>query len=490
MKTLSGRYRLRYPVGRGGMAVVWRADDMILKRTVAVKVLHPHLPGNGWVRRRILAEAIAAGRLSHPHIARVYDYGEEQDPDGNPLPYLVLEFVDGASVAALLADGPMSWPRTAALCASVADALAAAHAHGLVHRDVKAGNILEGSAGVKVVDFGVATEVGDDLADTSGHVWGTPGCLPPESIRDRVATPAADVYALGLLIVHCLTGQRLHRPEGQPVAPDVLHQLAPDSPVPLRELVRRCLLPDPNERPSAANVAADLRTLTPPLGDTEPYRTRPTADWSAPRRHRFARPAGLVTAGLIVIAAAGLVEAFGPNDSAGAEQPNNAVVTPQPSCRPMPELGGAGSHPCGHNLHGQRSSASPGTTPSSEPHRDLTLRAAHESDRTNRPFHQPVHQSATPATPPPPQTSGVASATTHDGGISSDSPSPPSHEPSTEPTTPAPSTSTPGPAPSSSATTTAAPSTTSASPADPQSSAAIGKPTPKAGRPHEARRLR
>jgi serine/threonine-protein kinase len=309
------------------MAVVWRADDMVLKRTVAVKLLHPHLPGNAWVRRRILAEATAAGRLNHPNIARVYDYGEETQPDGTLLPYLVLEYIDGVSLAAQLANSPIPWPRTVEMCASVADALATAHAHGVVHRDVKAGNILQGNSGVKIVDFGVAADVGDDLADPSGHVWGTPGCLPPESLKDRTAAPAADVFALGLLIVHCLTGERLFQADGHPIDPEILHQHMPDSPAPLRTLVHHCLLPDPDDRPDAATVAVRLRGLTLSVPDVEPGATHRMAAPSRRPRRRPHRKTVAAAALLVLLATAVLVLSLAQHDSAGATEGTAAPGT-------------------------------------------------------------------------------------------------------------------------------------------------------------------
>lgn len=140
MRILQQRYRLDEPVGQGGMAVVWRGFDLRLQRTVAVKMLSSELLDDPAARERLRAEALAAARLDHPHIAGVFDYGEQRQRRKR-VPFLVMEFVDGETLAGRLQrSGPMAWREAARTGAAVADALAAAHAHGLVHRDVKPGN--------------------------------------------------------------------------------------------------------------------------------------------------------------------------------------------------------------------------------------------------------------------------------------------------------------------------------------------------------------
>lgn len=178
MRCLSGRYVLEDQVGRGGMAEVWRAHDRVLRRTVAVKVMSRELAAEA-APEQMRQEALHSARLCHPHIAGVYDYGETVE-NGTRLPFLVMEYVDGPTLAGRLAEGPLSWPEAVRICAEVADALAAAHEAGLVHRDIKPSNIMLAPAGVKVVDFGVAARTGHQAADAAGRVWGTPGYLPPE----------------------------------------------------------------------------------------------------------------------------------------------------------------------------------------------------------------------------------------------------------------------------------------------------------------------
>ncbi|GGL07502.1 serine/threonine-protein kinase [Mangrovihabitans endophyticus] len=266
MRRLGGRYELDKPVGKGGMAVVWRAHDRVLRRTVAVKVLSPELASDGASSEVVHREALSAAQLCHPHIAGVHDYGEAEQ-DGRQVPFLVMEFVDGPTLATRIArDGALGWREAATVCAEVADALAAAHEHGLVHRDVKPSNVMLPQSGVKVVDFGVAASTGQDAADAAGRVWGTPAYLPPEQIGHGPALPEGDVYALALLLHECLTGrppwpagdavemlaQRRRQP--MPQLPDL-----PGLPAELVELHRRCLAESPGERPSAGEVAGILR---------------------------------------------------------------------------------------------------------------------------------------------------------------------------------------------------------------------------------------
>lgn len=207
MQLLAGRYRLDGPVGSGGMAVVHRAYDIVLRRTVAIKMLRPEHSADADFRAAVRREALAAAQLSHPNIANVYDYGETGD-DGTRQPFLVLEFVTGGTLATRLArQGPLPWQQAAQICAGVAGALAYAHAHQLVHRDIKPGNVMVSRTGVKVVDFGLAALVGQTAVDADGRLWGTPAYLAPEQLNDERVAAAADMYALGLLFQTCLTNR-------------------------------------------------------------------------------------------------------------------------------------------------------------------------------------------------------------------------------------------------------------------------------------------
>ncbi|GAA2586752.1 cellulose binding domain-containing protein [Actinomadura fulvescens] len=239
-QTLGERYRLVAPLGSGGMATVWRADDVVLERAVAVKV-----PREGWPEeftRRLRLEAKAAARLAHPNITGVYDYGEE-----GGLPYVVMELLDGGSLAARLAAGPLPWPEAAAVGAQLADALAAAHALGVVHRDVKPANVFLTPTGVKVLDFGIAFTAS---ARHDGPLLGTPAFVAPELRTGADPTPSADVYSLGVTLMAALTGE----PAGTTTDARPL-----DVPARITDLLTGCLADDPRKRPTAAEVAAQLR---------------------------------------------------------------------------------------------------------------------------------------------------------------------------------------------------------------------------------------
>src|SRR3954469_5740463 len=192
------------------MGQVWRGHDILLGRPVAVKVLRSEYTGDPTFLARFRAEAQHAASLSHPNIAAVFDYGEEiaQDGTGETLAYLVMELVEGEPLSRLLArEGRLDTTTTLSVVRQVAAALGEAHRAGLVHRDVKPGNVLVRPDGsVKITDFGIAWSARSVALTRTGQVIGTPQYLSPEQAEGRLASPASDVYALGLIGYECLTG--------------------------------------------------------------------------------------------------------------------------------------------------------------------------------------------------------------------------------------------------------------------------------------------
>jgi hypothetical protein len=334
---IDGRYRLLARLGAGGMSVVWRAHDGVLGRDVAVKVLSPELAAEPGLLRRIHAEARAAGGLRHPNVVEVYDYGEA-GADGQIVPYVVMELVAGRSMTDLLGGGALPWRSAVLIGAQVAAALAAAHAHGIVHRDVKPGNVMVTAAGVKLVDFGISAAIGE--ADmTGGEVLGTPAYLAPERFDGGRVRPATDVYALGLLLYLALAGHppwrastttqmlrahRYHEPAALPPVPGLPDEVA--------DLCRRCLGKRPGDRPPAAEVAetlgrvAGLPSTTLLLAGGAPPPDDATT--IVQRRSRLRR--SVMAGGMAAVVIVGGVAAWAAGRPAGGDRQAMAAPAPAP----------------------------------------------------------------------------------------------------------------------------------------------------------------
>lgn len=256
--TLGGRYLLVNLIARGGMGEVWSAQDVVLDRRVAVKVLLPNLATDPGFTARFRAEARAMAALSHPGIIEIYDYGQA---DG--LAFLVMQFVEGESLVSLLRrTGPLPPERAMRLLVQAAEAIDAAHRQGIVHRDVKPANLLLRQDGrLALTDFGIARILATDRLTAADQIVGTSSYLAPEQVTGDEIGPATDVYALGVVAYELLAG-------GRPFAADTPFEVAlmhvheeppslpPGVPEPIRELVLRAMAKDPADRwPSAAALA-------------------------------------------------------------------------------------------------------------------------------------------------------------------------------------------------------------------------------------------
>lgn len=328
---LGERYRLEELLAVGGMGAVWRARDELLGRPVAVKLLRPELAADPEFLARFRAEARHAAAVRHPGVAAVHDYGEDGGdehardgrPDvrrGGPLPagaddtvvdlregeagsaaraadvsapasaWLVMDLVSGEPLSTVLArEGRLGVVRTLRVVAGVADALAAAHAVGVVHRDVKPGNLLVaghrggGQQGERIVvtDFGIARAAGAASLTRTGTLVGTAAYLSPEQARGRTATAASDLYALGVVAYECLAGRKPFGGESDLAVAlahgrDPVPPLPADVPAPVRALVLRLLAKDPQQRPAtAAAVAARARLLAEDPATSVPASTGP-----------------------------------------------------------------------------------------------------------------------------------------------------------------------------------------------------------------------
>jgi tRNA A-37 threonylcarbamoyl transferase component Bud32 len=297
-KVLGNRYELRTLLAAGGMGQVWSAEDQLLGRPVAVKVLRSEFTGDEVFLARFRAEAQHAAALSHPNIAAVYDYGEEPvgDTSDEHLAYLVMELVEGEALSVQLARaGKLSPDRTVDVLRQTAAALAAAHEAGVVHRDVKPGNVLVRRDGViKITDFGIAWSAGSVPLTKTGQVVGTASYLSPEQAAGAHATAASDVYSLGMVGYECLTGRRAFDGDNSVTIAlrhlrDQPEPLPEEVPVGIRTLVERAIVKDPAQRypDGAAVVAAVDEVLAgrqlPPVQrtDTQSFWLLPDAGSSA-----------------------------------------------------------------------------------------------------------------------------------------------------------------------------------------------------------------
>jgi serine/threonine-protein kinase len=253
------------------MSVIWRAHDEMLERGVALKVLAADLAADSRFRDLVRAEARAAAAMVHPYVTATYDYGETINADGGITAYVVMELLEGESLSARLTAGPLPWPEALRICAEVAEALAAAHRHGIVHRDVTADNIMLTDSGAKVLDFGIATTVGAPDEDSEGLTFGTPAYVAPERLDGRRARPANDTYALGVLIFETVTGNPPNPAETWEELAATRHEEPPrlaaaGLPEAVTDLCQQCLAVDPHQRPTAHQVAWTLRRQLPGAG--------------------------------------------------------------------------------------------------------------------------------------------------------------------------------------------------------------------------------
>ncbi|GAB3648274.1 serine/threonine-protein kinase [Glycomyces tarimensis] len=273
---LGQRYRLLERIAVGGMGEVWRAEDTVLERKVAVKALLPALLSEPGFAKRFAAEAKTVAALSHPHIVNVHDYGEAPLPSGDTTAYLVMEHIEGQSLSDLITErGAMDPAELMPIVAAVAEALQHAHDHGVIHRDIKPGNILVRASNGQAVltDFGIARSGAAGDLTATGAVMGTASYIAPEQAEGTGVLPASDMYSLGVVAFHGLTGQRPFDAEN-PIELALHHVRTPAPPLPpgiapgVRAFVERAMTKHPSQRfATCAEMAAAARaslTANPP----------------------------------------------------------------------------------------------------------------------------------------------------------------------------------------------------------------------------------
>ncbi|MEZ5187361.1 MAG: Stk1 family PASTA domain-containing Ser/Thr kinase [Microbacterium sp.] len=365
-RVLSDRYEVGELIGRGGMASVYRGRDLTLGREVAIKILESDLAADATFRTRFRLEAQAASRMSHPTIVRVYDAGEdtETDADGNTraVPYIVMELVSGQTLKDIIAAGPVTIDDAIRYTDGILEALEYSHRAGVVHRDIKPGNVMVTSAGqVKVMDFGIARAVSDSsstVAETTA-ILGTAAYFSPEQAKGEPVDSRADVYSAGVVLYELLTGRPPFRGESPvavayqhvsetPLAPSELVETVPRS---LDAVALRALAKDPFQRyQDAASFRAALDAtrdgrdpsrkqvgaLTSELYGANPRQAAETARSlrqlstdTTMRRTQAGPPAAWIWAGIAVIAVVLISVLFWVlTNRPGTTVPDNARVVP------------------------------------------------------------------------------------------------------------------------------------------------------------------
>lgn len=307
--TRLGPYVIARSLGAGGMGAVYRATDTVLRRDVAVKVVEPGPPGES-AAARLLREARRAAALNHPNICTVYHVGDTTEP-----PFIAMELVDGPTLHAAIQNGGLTAERACRIGRQIADALEHAHAHGIVHRDLKSTNVMLTATGqAKVVDFGIAAALPSDdqgavtVTGPADHaVAGTVPYMAPEVLRGLAADVRSDLWSLGVVLFEMIAGRLPFSPTTSPdtvaaILRDPVPLLPPETPPALEHIVRRCLAKEPAERPARASevaMALEVAALSTPLRSTIEATAAPNRSW---RRWGM----GLAAAVVLAAAAAGL----------------------------------------------------------------------------------------------------------------------------------------------------------------------------------------
>ncbi|MFI7601493.1 serine/threonine-protein kinase [Actinoplanes sp. NPDC049681] len=319
---LAARYRLVTLLESGGMADIWRARDELLERPVALKLPTGRTASSAEALHAAWKEARMAARPSHPGIAVVHDYNGAERPDGSVTPFVVMELLTGETLAARVERAPLGPREAARIGRDVADALAAAHASGVVHRDIKPGNVMLTPAGVKILDFGISAVAGEPDDDETGMTFGTPAYVAPERLDGKPAEPATDVYGLGVLLFEMVSGDPPYPvdtwEELEAARAQGPGHLPPGLPAPFRVLVGDCLSDEPGLRPTAEEVRDRLTML---------------ADEPPPPRHRDRRRLAVpVGAAAVLTAAATVLLLVWPHGGEPGTAPH-AAPTPAPASR-------------------------------------------------------------------------------------------------------------------------------------------------------------
>ncbi len=368
--TFGGRYQLSNRIAIGGMGEVWQAADLVIGRTVAIKILKDEYLGDPGFLERFRAEARHAALVNHEGIANVFDYGEEEGSA-----YLVMELVPGEALSTILErERVLATDRVLDIVAQTASALHAAHAAGLVHRDIKPGNLLITPDGrVKITDFGIARIADQVPLTATGQVMGTVQYLSPEQASGHPASPTTDIYSLGIVAYEALAGRRPFTGESQvAIAMAQINETPPDLPVtvsePVRNLVYSCIAKNPSDRPASAahlaraaqalrrgDVAAAAAAVPGVLGDSSlgtafgstsaTTRVLPSMDEYTPRtvpvetkrRNPWTWPLiALIAILLVVLVGAVIALLTQPNGPVGPSSPPSNSVSQEPTVSTTP----------------------------------------------------------------------------------------------------------------------------------------------------------
>jgi eukaryotic-like serine/threonine-protein kinase len=330
---VASRYRLLRPIGHGGVGVVWRAEDQLLERHVAVKEVRLGSEAEA-VRAETLHEARAVAQLNNPHVVTVYDVLEAQGR-----PWIVMELVPGRSLDRVIhEEGALAPPRAAAIGLQVLDALRCAHEHSLLHRDVKPSNVLvTPDERALLTDFGIAHRDGDSPVTPPGFLRGAPGYLAPERVRGDPAQPASDLWALAATLCTALAGRGPHdRGEALPTMTAIVHDPPDglDRTGPLRPLLTGMLTKDPARRPTQDAVDAALRDvaersefepLQTPADETTPVARGRGVGASRSHRRATAALAGVSAAAVTALAGFAMLPGDPPPGAASAPPPSPAA---------------------------------------------------------------------------------------------------------------------------------------------------------------------